>query len=856
VKCYPIDADQAYAAATTLLRARPLPALNKLWLAEISRLLPEILIDHPNLSAPGPLAEDWQRHRFHQALARAVLVQQPLLVFIDDLHWCDRDSLRWLNYLLHFDSSARLLLVSTLRMEDLPGDHPLLSLIPALQRSDQLTLIELAPLNESETTLLATNALDHGSGPGDAVQLYQETKGNPLFTLEMLRAGLPSGLRAGDQRQSFTLDHAIQARFKHLSPQARHLTGLAATLGRPFSAQTLARAGETSEEELVSALDELWQHQMVREHAQDEYEFSHKKLGEVAYAGLGEERRRELHHKVAQALEASLDGELDLVSGEIAIHYEKAGLVDRAISYYIRAGDAARRMYANEAALNYYQHALALSPEGENMAAMLKMGEVRQRIGNWTLAEALYRQSLKLAQDSGDLNMRARCRAALGQVLHLKGAYDDALEWLERAQGDYESLDDQQGLSDVLKQKGEIYYWKMDYPSALRCYQTQLQIAEAIKDQQGIGDANGSLGMIYWQQGDYQRALIRFETQYEIAREIGDLSSASFALGRLGWFHLKQTGVARASTLFEEQLKLAHETGDQLGIAQAIRNIASLYMQQGDYPKAFDCFSRQLQISTGLGDRPDISRAFRNLGSIYLEYGEYQPALRCNAYALEVALEIDAPRALGRALGEIAMILTLQGEYDRATPLFAHVLTLLPASTLPYHRCKYLYYFALLRYAQDRLEPAQDLNSQALSLAQDIQRREIHFKAMILDVHLQVKSGQIDSSQAAQTLTGYLKEWKSAPEQAALHYAIWQLLPEGDTGRRQAAGLYESLYAVAPRWEYRQRYQRLTGEALPDPPPLPDLPQGIVDGPPDLKSLLPRVEKIMADQLDPLQTPR
>jgi DNA-binding SARP family transcriptional activator/Tfp pilus assembly protein PilF len=847
VKCYPIDADQAYAAVTAILRARPLPTLNKLWLTEISRLLPEILVDHPNLSAPGPLTEDWQRHRFHEALARAMLAKQPLLIFIDDLQWCDQDSLRWLNYLIHFDPAARVLLLSTLRMEDLADDHPLVTLIPALQRSDQLTEIKVEPLDESETALLATNALEDGSAGRNPAEVYQETKGNPLFTLEMLRAGLPSDSQDGKKREPFTINNAIETRLKHLSPQARHLTDLAATLGRPFSAETLARTSETSEEEFVSALDELWQHHVVREHAQDEYEFSHKKLGEVAYAGLSEERRRELHRKVAEALETSLDGELDLVSGEIAVHYEKAGRLDQAISFYMRAGDASRQMYANEAAINYYQQALALSPEGENVEAMLRMGEVWQLVGNWTVAEALYRQTLQIAEDSGDLDIRAHCEAALGELLRLKGEYNDALEWLERAQQDYETLGDRKGVCDVLEKKGEIYYWKMDYASALGCHETQLQIAEKIKDRQAVGNANGSLGMIYWQQGEFERALACFETQFQIAKETDDLPGASSALGHLGWLHLRQVHIAHASTLFEEELKLANETGDQLGIAQAIRNIGSLYMQQGDYAKAFGYFTQQLEISSGLGYRQDMSRAFRNLGSIYFEQGEHQQALRCNEHSLKVALEIDAPRSLGRALGDIAIILSIQEKYDQAGRLFDHVLTLMPESNVPYHLSKYLYHFALLRYSQDHLEQAQDLNSKALSLAQEIERREIQFKASILDVHLQVRRGQTERSKAVEALSELLKKWQGDQEQAALHYAIWQLLQERDAHRRKAADLYESLYARTPRWEYRQRYQDLTGESLPDPPPLPDLPEVVPDEELDLKSLLEGVEKILED---------
>jgi DNA-binding SARP family transcriptional activator len=402
-QCHVAENALAYAPVQALLRAHSLPSLDKIWLAEIARLLPELLINHRDLSTQGSSAEPWQRHRFFEALARAILGRQPHLVLIDDLQWCDGDTLEWLSYLLRFDPSARLLLVSTLRTQDLKADHPLHALMPALSHDGVMTEINLAPLSEAETALLAAKAAGKELDPAMVAWLYEQTGGRPFFILEMIQAGLPLDIHTLPGSKPQAMQATIAARLAKLSPVARALTALAATMGRAFIPRMLARADGTSEDDLVRGLDELWQQRIIREQAPDGYDFSHTQLSEVAYAGLSQERRQLLHRKMAEALEAAYETNVDMVSGEIATHFEQAGLPARAIPYYIRAGDAARALYANDAAINSYQRALSLLPDGkERIGLLVKLGDVWQLVGKSEEAEPLYQQAKQLAEKAGD----------------------------------------------------------------------------------------------------------------------------------------------------------------------------------------------------------------------------------------------------------------------------------------------------------------------------------------------------------------------------------------------------------------------------------------------------------------------
>lgn len=371
-RTYTAEGGLAYAPLTEWLRSEALrPVLaqaEKVWLLELARLLPELQRQHPNLPAPLPMSEGWQRQRFYEALARVVLMApQPLLLVLDDLQWCDAETLAWLRYLLRFDPQAQLLVVGTVRTEAVDEQHPLHELRRQLQRAGQDEALESAPLSVEETALLASH-LTAEDITGRTTQLYRETEGNPLFVVELVRSG-----RWGEEAKKQdgeaavlppTMQAVIATRLAQLSPLARQLAQVAATIGRAFTFEVLAAASHASEDLLVQALDELWQRRIVRERGQG-YDFSHDKLREVAYAALSPMRRRLLHRQVAGVLERLYAHQINEVAGQVATHYRQAEVPEKALTYLVQAGDYAQHLSAKMEALRYYQEALALAQEEE-----------------------------------------------------------------------------------------------------------------------------------------------------------------------------------------------------------------------------------------------------------------------------------------------------------------------------------------------------------------------------------------------------------------------------------------------------------------------------------------------------------
>jgi DNA-binding SARP family transcriptional activator len=363
-RAYAAEGALAYGPIVSWLRSDAIGArvegLNRPHLTELARLLPELLTSVPGLARPEPLPEGEQRQRLFDAIARALLAADgPLLLVADDLHWYDRETLQFLHYLLRVAPDARLLVAATARREELVPQHPLHDLLAGLRVLERSTEIELGRLTRGETATLAERLTGRPLEEAGADQLFDETEGSPLFVVEALR----TGWRPGQTRRAWLnskVQAVIEARLAQLSTPARDLVGVAATIGREFTAEVLARASEADETVFVRSLDELWQRRLVREHGIDAYDFSHDTIREVAYLTLSPAQRRHHHLRVARALERLHAHEPGPVSGQIAAHYDRARAADQAIPWYGRAADAALQLYASPEAVRLLERALDL----------------------------------------------------------------------------------------------------------------------------------------------------------------------------------------------------------------------------------------------------------------------------------------------------------------------------------------------------------------------------------------------------------------------------------------------------------------------------------------------------------------
>jgi predicted ATPase/DNA-binding SARP family transcriptional activator len=456
-RSYAAEGQLSLAPVTDWLRSdglrAPLRQLDTLWLTEVARILPELFAEQPDLPRYESVTEYGQRQRFFEALARAILLApQPLVLVLDDVQWCDQETLEWLHFLLRFDPTARLLVIGCAREEELSPQHSLRALLLHLRKTIHVTDIPLEPLDAAETAKLASQVAKRELDIDEGLHLYHETEGYPLFVVEMMRAGLeralagpptvvpdlsrPERSEADRPHRQPPLDgarmlpprmHAVLVgRLLQLSASARSFVELAATIGREFTLDLLIGVSKADADSAVRALDEIWHKRIVREHGANSYDFTHDRLREVAYAEISAPQRRLLHRRVAQALEAMYAEDLDSVSGQIASHYERAGIIEQALPYYQRAAAVAKRMYANEDAINLLSRSLELLellPAGakrdkQELSLQLALVPLYQVTRGWTEPELerVLDRAFALCATVGDDAQRAQTLYGLQSV--------------------------------------------------------------------------------------------------------------------------------------------------------------------------------------------------------------------------------------------------------------------------------------------------------------------------------------------------------------------------------------------------------------------------------------------------------
>lgn len=331
----------AYAPLIRLLRSEPcrshLLTLDSVWRDELAWLLPELSTPRTRRARKETVAGDWRRHRLFEALCRATPAgDEPFLLLFDDVHWCDRDTIEWLHFLLQYYADSVLLVLGAVRPEEVDENHPLTGLLLDLRAFARATSVRLGPLETVDTKVLAEQVAGLALDESMALALYRYTEGNPLIVVETIRAVLKarpvsSEPLIADDLLPFrssppkNVEVIIEGRLSRLSTEAQEIVGLAATIGRVFTTEVLVEASERGEETVVQALEELSRRMIVRELDSATYRFSHGCLCQLAYKRISAARRRLFHRRAAGALERVYAGRLSAVADQITHHYRRAG---------------------------------------------------------------------------------------------------------------------------------------------------------------------------------------------------------------------------------------------------------------------------------------------------------------------------------------------------------------------------------------------------------------------------------------------------------------------------------------------------------------------------------------------------
>jgi class 3 adenylate cyclase/tetratricopeptide (TPR) repeat protein len=293
--------------------------------------------------------------------------RQPVLIVWEDVHWSDPTTRESLDLLIDRVPTLRVLIIITFRPEFAP---------PWIGRRHvtMLTLNRLAPWQRAEMIGHLTGGKELPKEIAD--QIVDRTDGVPLFIEELTKAVVESGIvtNAGDHYSvtgpvasraiPTTLHASLLARLDRLAPM-REVAQIAATLGRSFSHELISAVAQMPRQKLDEALEQLESAELIFRRGTPpdaEYTFKHALVQDVAYSTLLRSRRQQLHSRIAATLESRFPEIVRARPTLLAQHCTEAGLIEKAIGYWLAAGQQANARSMSVEAASMLSRGLALIP--------------------------------------------------------------------------------------------------------------------------------------------------------------------------------------------------------------------------------------------------------------------------------------------------------------------------------------------------------------------------------------------------------------------------------------------------------------------------------------------------------------
>ncbi len=582
---------------------------------------------------------------------RARAAEEPLVLVLEDCHWIDPLSRDLLRVLARAAASLRVVFVLAYRPAEDPGGGLGLEDLPYFSE------LVLAPLGPEEAEELIRAKLTQESEKKTAalpalVELVTaRAEGNAFYLEELLNYMGGQGIDVEDTgalaavELPESLHSLVLSRVDTLPEAPRRTIKVASVVGRAFDVATLVRVYPDlgSESEVGGQLRRLKTLDLVTpDRGDDSYLFKHAVTQEVTYESMPFSFRAMLHERVGADLEATAPDQVDLSLDLLAHHYWLSENADKKREYLVRAGEAAKANYANEAAIDYLERAVPLLETADRWRVKREVGEVREVIGDWPGAESTYRETLELAEQAEDLS--AWTHTSLAELARKRGEYDEALRWLETARRNFETLDDKIGLGRVLQLSGTVAATRGDFDTARGELEASLAIRRDLGDAAGAGALLSNLGVMAEYEADYERSRALHEEGLALRIEAGDKGAIAISQMNLGNVLLLLGRNDEARACQEESLRLRRETGDPWMIALGEHNLGILTRAEGDYDTTRELFDGALKTFRDHGDKWALAFILEDVAVLAVLVDEPAVALRLGGAGAAVREETGSPR--------------------------------------------------------------------------------------------------------------------------------------------------------------------------------------------------------------------
>ncbi len=643
-------------------------------------------------ASPGELPADPQALRDEASellagyLARLAELA-PVVLLLEDLHWADDASLRWLAAAHEVLRGAPVLVVATAR-------PTLLDLHPhwgeGLEHHRRLAL---PPLSRRHSRQLLDQLLARVDDvPTDLVALVVEgADGNPFYLEELVTWLVDSGViepgadawrvrteRMGAVRVPTTLRGVLQARLDALEPDERQVLQRASVVGRVFWDAAVGRLGGGGDDPVPLLLDRLRSRDIVLQRQGStieevhEYLFKHALLRDVAYDGILRSHRRTYHARAAAWLVevGERTGRADEYAFLVAEHADLAG-DPGAPGWYLRAAGRASSVHAPEEALRLLDRGLALVGDDDPLLRfdlLASHEDVLDREGERAAQEADIERMGGLL-DRVDAERRVRHHLAAARLAFDTSRYDTAISCAGVAVDDAAAAGLREAEARGHLLAGKAHTWSDDTGAARDALARSIAVADEVGLDAVAAESLRYLGMIAGNEGDYEgsleylaRAQSRFAAAEDAEGEGRVLVQVSATQYNLGLLRESREALERARPAF---VRSRYRYGEAL----VLGNLATIAAGQGELGAARDWALEAVDTTRRMMDVEAVATNVGVLAEVELMLGRLESAGELGLESAELAGSVSRESLRAHGLSMAALAASYRGHHDEATAL-------------------------------------------------------------------------------------------------------------------------------------------------------------------------------------------
>lgn len=709
------------------------------------------------LIAQAHQSELEQTHIFVQytATLKAIAKRRSVVLILEDLHWADTSSISLLFHLSRQLGDSRIFILGTYRPSEVTVGweekrHPLANIVGELKRQYGDIWLDLGDQTPQEGREFIDAYLDtqpNRLSNAFRERLFLHTRGHALFTIELLREMQDrGGLRQDDgywiegesinwQSLPPRVEGVIEQRIERLDRNLQQTLTVASVEGERFTAEVVAHVQRTEERMLVQQLSgELAKRHrlvvtegIVRAGLQrlSLYRFRHNLFQHYLYYRLDGIERVYLHEIIGQTLEGLYGGQAGQIAGQLARHFDIAGLSAKAIDYLFQAGVQAYQLAAHEDALIYFNRALELTSiedetkrytillarekvyhlqglrqaqhadlvtlsalaerlmdDHQRAEVALRQANYAEAIGDYAQATAAIQKALRLAQMVKDVPLEAITRELSGRVLWRQGEYESARIQLAQALILAQSSGLPQVEADCLRNLGIVFDLSGNIAAGKAYYEQALQIYRKINHRHGESQALNNLGVVVREEGEYLQALEHFKQSLHLRRQIGDRRGEGQTLQNLGWIYAVVGDYPTARDYYEQALSNSREIDNRWDESLVLGNFALMYHQQGDHITARKYCQQAILIAEELGARATQGYALMYLGHVLVGLEDLEGGEKVYQQVSDLLRELGEMTLIIEAIAGLARIFLAKKDLPRAKSHIEKILSHLEAGTL------------------------------------------------------------------------------------------------------------------------------------------------------------------------------